>query len=107
MAAELVLEKINPTLERIAHTLEGVERAMYGEKRGGFTGLVERQADEEKARAVADAEIRARIDAEVSAIRRDLDGLTKRFDRIVWIAFGVGLGAGGGSAWVVQALTGG
>ena len=102
-AADLVLDRLDARFDQITRALESIERALYGEGRSGFVGLVDRVGMEEKAREDGDKAIRD----EVAQFRAALEKLEKRFDRMIWIAIGVGLGSGAAGAAVANALTGG
>jgi hypothetical protein len=102
-AAEIVLDRLEKPIADIRDAVASIERAIYGEARSGYVGLVERVGVEEKARAVADESIRK----EIQEFRESFAALEKRFDRMIWIALGVGLGSGAGASWVVQSLSGG
>ena len=121
IAAE-VLEVLDPRIERM-------ERAILGEGAIGHLGLVDRVKDlETAARSISevhgqmeerridgDRRLHERIDhihngkastEDMMKLSGEVNKMARKFDRIIWIVAGVGIGSGGLGAWLSSLANG-
>lgn len=121
IAAEVV-EVLDPRIERM-------ERAILGEGSIGHIGLVDRVKDLEviarnidtvhgqidDRRVDGDRRLHERIDhihngkastEDMLRLSGEVSKMARKFDRVIWIVAGVGIGSGGLTAWLTSLASG-
>lgn len=109
--ADAILDRLDPRIARL-------ERAILGDDSIGHVGLVTRVHDLEEVAKTAEtthqaiderrrdsvARVHERLEEVEADIRGQINSLSKRMDRVMWVALGIGIGSGAGASWLTQVL---